>query len=328
VSEAPASGAGARRPRVAVVIGSGGLKCAAALGSIRVLRDAGVPIDLAVGCSGGSLCAVWLARGAEAADRQAERFVASLHGMFQSLDYRAVPRALLPRAFGFGPEFALLDDRKVNAAIRDFVGDSEFGDLGVPLRIVATDFQSGDQVVLSSGSLADALRASIAIPMVLPPWRVGGRLLTDGGACDPLPVDVAMREGADVIVAIGFEESPQTEVGNLMQLVLHLKTTTVNHLLRSQLAFYSVAHHAEVIPMIPDLDRRIRLADADQIGYLIEQGELAARRELPYLKRLLGLPEAGGRDGGGRDGGGGQEGAGGQGAPSRRGDADVQAAAT
>lgn len=287
---APLPGAHGRRPRVAVVVGSGGLKCAAALGSIRVLRDAGVPIDLAVGCSGGSLCAVWLARGAESADRQAERFVSSLHGMFQSLDYRAVPRALMPRAFGFGPDFALLDDRKVNAAIRDFVGDGEFADLGLPLRIVATDFMSGDQVVLSSGSLADALRASIAIPMVLPPWRVGGRLLTDGGASDPLPVDVAMREGADVIIAIGFEESPQTEVSNLMQLVLQLKTTTVNHLLRSQLAFYSVAHHAEVIPMIPDLDRRIRLADADQIGYLIEQGEIAAKRELPYLKRLLGLP--------------------------------------
>lgn len=285
-------GAPGRRPRVAVVVGSGGLKCAAALGSIGVLRDAGVPIDLAVGCSGGSLCAVWLARGAESADRQAERFVASLHGMFQSLDYRAVPRALMPRAFGFGPDFALLDDRKVNAAIRDFVGDGAFADLDLPLRIVATDFMSGDQVVLSSGSLADALRASIAIPMVLPPWKVGGRLLTDGGASDPLPVDVAMREGADVIIAIGFEESPQTEVSNLMQLVLQLKTTTVNHLLRSQLAFYSVAHHAEVIPMIPDLDRRIRLADADQIGYLIEQGEIAAKRELPYLKRLLGLPDA------------------------------------
>ena len=295
MSAAALPGAGGRRPRVAVVVGSGGLKCAAALGSIRVLRDAGVPIDLAVGCSGGSLCALWLARGAQSADREAQRFVASLHGMFQSFDYRAVPRALLPRAFGFGPDFALLDDRKVNAAIREFAGDAEFADLGMPLRIVATDFQSGDQVVLSSGSLADALRASIAIPMVLPPWRVGGRLLIDGGASDPLPVDVAMREGADVIVAIGFEESPQADVGNLMQLVLHLKTTTVNHLLRSQLAFYSVAHHAEVIPMIPDLDRRIRLADADQIGYLIEQGESAARRELPYLKRLLGLPEASGQ---------------------------------
>lgn len=286
-------GTAGRRPKVAVVVGSGGLKCAAALGSIGVLRDAGVPIDLVVGCSGGSLCAVWLARGAEAADRQAERFVASLHGMFQSLDYRAVPRALMPKAFGFGPEFSLLDDRKVNAAIEEFVGDAGFGDLGLPLRIVATDFVTGDKVVLSRGRLSDAIRASIAIPMVLRPWRVDGRLLIDGGASDPLPVDVAMREGADVIVAMGFEESPQAEVGNLMQLALHLKTTTVNHLLRSQFAFYSVAHHAEVIPIIPDLDRRIRLADVDQIGYLIEQGQSAARRELPYLRRLLGLPEAG-----------------------------------
>jgi NTE family protein len=282
----------ARRPRVAVVIGSGGLKCLAALGSIRVLREAGVPIDMVVGCSGGSLCAAWLASGHEDADGQASRFVESLQGMFESFDYRAVPRALLPGVFGFGPGFALLDDRKVNAAIIAAVGAAEFSATRIPLRIVATDFMTGDKVVLQHGRLSDAIRASIAIPLVLKPWMIDGRLLTDGGASDPLPVDVAMREGADIIIAMGFEETPQAEIGNLMQLILQVKTITVNQLLRSQLAFYSVSHHAEVIPIIPDLDRRIRLGDVGEIGYLIRQGELAAEREIPYLERLLQLGAA------------------------------------
>jgi len=282
---------GAARPRVAVVIGSGGLKCVAALGAIKVLRRAGVPIDMAVGCSGGSLCAAWLAWGDEHPDRHADHFIRDLQGMFESFDYRAIPRALFPRAFGFGPEFALLDDRRVNAAIQGYVGDARFADARIPLHIVATDLTSGDKVVLSEGRLADAIRASIAIPLVLRPWKIDGRLLVDGGASDPLPVDVAMREGADVIVAMGFEESPQTEIGNLMQLVLHLKTTTVNHLLRSQFAFHNLTHHAEVIPIIPQFERRVRLGDVDEIADLIRQGELAAEREMPYLRRLLRLGE-------------------------------------
>jgi NTE family protein len=284
------------RPRVAVVVGSGGLKCVAAIGAINVLQREGIPIDMAVGCSGGSLCATWLARGGGDADDQADRFVRSLRGMFESIDYAAIGRALVPRLFDFSPDFALLDDRKINAAVAAFAGADSFEDMKLPLHIVATDFATGEKVVLSSGPLRDAIRASIAIPLMLKPWAVGGRRLTDGGASDPLPVDVAMREGADVIVAMGFEEALQPEFRNALQLMLHLKSTTVNHLLRSQYAFYSLSHHAEVIPILPVFERRIGLNDFHEVPHLIRQGEVAAEREIPYLRRLLGLQagEAGG----------------------------------
>jgi NTE family protein len=282
-------GAQPSRPRVAVVVGSGGLKCVSALGALKVLLREGVPVDMAVGCSGGSLCAAWLARGGRDADAEADRFVRSLHGMFQRIDYRGIVRGLLPGLFAFRPDFALLDDRRVNEAIRDAVGETTFADTTIPLHVVATDFATGEKVVLSSGRLRDAIRASIAIPLMLRPWTVDGRRLTDGGASDPLPVDVAMREGADVIVAMGFEEALQPQLRNPLQLMLHMKSTTVNHLLRSQYAFYSLTHHAEVIPIIPEFDRHVGLNDHHEVPWLIRQGELAAERELPYLRRLLGL---------------------------------------
>jgi len=282
-------GSRADRSRVAVVVGSGGLKCVAAIGAIGVLQRERVPIDMAVGCSGGSLCATWLARGGGDAHEEADRFVGSLRGMFEHLDYRAIARALVPGIFSFDPDFALLDDRKVNAAIEAFARDETIERMTIPLRIVATDFATGEKVVLASGSLRDAIRASLAIPLMLRPWAIDGRRLVDGGASDPLPVDVAMREGADVILAMGFEEALQPEFRNALQLMLHLKSTTVNHLLRSQYAFYSASHHAEVIPILPEFGRRVGLNDIDQIPFLIRQGELAAEREVPYLRRLLGL---------------------------------------
>lgn len=285
-------GSRAERSKVAVVVGSGGLKCVAAIGAIGVLRREGIPIDMAVGCSGGSLCATWLARGGDDPREEADRFVANLRGMFEQLDYRAIARALVPKIFAFDPDFALLDDRKVNAAIEAFAGDDTFEQMPIPLRIVATDFTTGEKVVLSSGSIRDAIRASLAIPLVLPPWPVDGRRLVDGGASDPLPVDVAMREGADVIFAMGFEEALQPEFRNALQLMLHLKSTTVNHLLRSQYAFYAASHHAEVIPIIPEFDRRVGLNDFHEVPFLIRQGELAAEREVPYVRRLLGMDAA------------------------------------
>jgi NTE family protein len=285
MTAAPAARRG--RPKVAVVVGSGGLKCVAAIGAINVLQREGVPIDMAVGCSGGSLCATWVARGGGDADAQADRFVRSLRGMFEHIDYRAVARALVPGLFRFDPDFALLDDRKINAAVEAFAAGETFADMRVPLHIVATDFATGEKVVISSGQIRDAIRASLAIPLMLKPWKVDGRRLTDGGASDPLPVDVAMREGADVIIAMGFEEALQPELRNALQLMLHMKSTTVNHLLRSQYAFYSLSHHAEVIPIIPEFDRRISLNDFHEVPHLIAQGALAAEREVPYLHRLL-----------------------------------------
>ena len=62
----------------------------------------------------------------------------------------------------------------------------------------------GEKVALSEGSLFDAIRASLAIPIIFPPWEVDGRLLIDGAVSDPLPIDVAIQDGADIIIAMGF----------------------------------------------------------------------------------------------------------------------------
>jgi NTE family protein len=282
---APAASA-AGRPRVAIVVGSGGLKCAASIGAIEVLHAAGIPVELVVGCSGGSIFSYWLAQGWRQADA-AGTFGRAIRGLFDAIDLRSVARALLPRMFGFDAGLALLDDRRLNAALRDFAGDDRFADLSVPLRIVATDAATGDTVVLSDGRIADALRASLAIPIVLPPWTVDGRRLVDGGLSNPLPIDVAMREGAEVIVAMGFEDPIRPDPGSLPEMLANVTSVTVNRLLRAQLAFHTLAHHAEVVPIVPEIDRPVGLRDVDEVPYLVERGRAAAEAQLPYLRRLL-----------------------------------------
>ena len=87
---------GQRRPRTALVIGSGALKCIAAFGAVKVLQREGIEIDMVVGCSGGSFCAVWFALGAGDVDEAASRFSSGWEGAFDSIDYRRLSRALLP----------------------------------------------------------------------------------------------------------------------------------------------------------------------------------------------------------------------------------------
>lgn len=274
-----------RRPRLAVVVGAGGIKCAAALGMWKVLQREGIEVDLAVGCSGGSLFAAGMALGMDALDAQ-QRTYRLWGGLFNRVSYRSVLRSLLPRGFGFSERIGLIDDRAVGAALRDIYGDATFADTRIPLHIAATDLHSGEKVDVNSGSIADAVRASTALPLLLRPWVVGGRLLMDGGTSDPLPISIAIREGADIILAMGFETPPSEQLDSLLGVTLQSVSITINHLLRSTYAFYSAVHHAEIIPIMPTFSQPVRIGDSHLLPHIIEQGERATEAQLPYLRRL------------------------------------------
>ena len=275
------------RRKVALVIGSGALKCAAAFGVAKVLHREGVPIDMVVGCSGGAFCAAWLLGGGRDADAAAALFAKGWAGAFARVDYQSILGAIFPRVLGFSDEASIFDDRAVNARIRSFAGDATIEGQPIPLFLVATDFFSGEKVVLSSGSLLDAIRASIALPLILPPWRVQGRRLVDGAVCNPIPVDVAIQHGTEIILAVGFENALATGFDSGMGLVVQLQSLMMNHLVRAQYAFHSLSHHTEILPIIAQIEGRIGLRDVHRVPYLVQCGEQAAEQQMPYLRRLL-----------------------------------------
>jgi NTE family protein len=280
------------RPRVGLVVGAGGLKCAASIGLWKVLRREGIPVDLLVGCSGGSLYTACMALGYEA-DHIAE-LTARLWstGLPRRLHYRSLLRAAFPRLFGRRRRIGLLDDSPFVRTVAEGIQNATFERLAVPLYLMATDLETGQRVTLSTGNVAEAVRASVAIPVWFRPWVIDGRLLIDGGLSDPMPVSVAIREGCDVIIAMGFEQPGHDNFGSLLGLIGQVTAISMNNLLRSTFAFYNLAHHAEVVPIIPPFDRRVSLRDTHLLPYIIERGEAAAEAELPYLRRLLGARAA------------------------------------
>ncbi len=287
------SASGPGRRRLGLVIGSGSIKCAASIGLWRVLQREGIGVDMLVGCSGGSIFSTCIALGWDAATLELQTLEIWRGGVLGQLHYPSLLRAALPRLFGFTQRFGLMDDRPIMTGLRNAFGSHTFADTKIQLFLAATDMQSGQRVELSSGSLVDAVRASVAIPVLLRPWEVDGRLLIDGGAADPLPVSIAIREGCDIIIAMGFESPYTSQYGSLGNLVSQTTSIMINNLLKSTYAFYNLAHHAEIVPIIPELDRRVDLGDAHQIPYLIEKGQQAAEAQLPYLRKVLSQPVEG-----------------------------------
>lgn len=275
------------RPKVALVLGAGGLRCVSAFGALKVLRSEGIEIDMVVACSGGTAVGWWIASGGTDIAAGIAGYTEGMERSFGALSYRQALRAVFARWLGHDPRFGLMKDHSFNQYMANSLKGVRFEDLQIPLHCVAADLHGGEQVVLSHGLVFDAMRASLAIPLLLPPWEVNGRLLVDGGICNPLPVDVAMREGANIILAMGFEDLLQPEIDSGVALVRQVLAVSANHLMRAQFAFHSMTHHAEVIAVIPDFGQHVGLRDLHLIPHLVHQGEVATEREMPYLRKLL-----------------------------------------
>ncbi len=276
-----------KRRGVAVVIGSGSVKCAAALGLVNALNRANIGIDMLVGCSAGCLYATLLASGRSTDD--AARMTRELwtSSITERHNRGAWLRAAFPRLFGFDARFGLRDDTLIMERLQSAFGESRIEDMAIPLHLAATDFATGNQAVFSRGRAIDAIRASIAVPFLFSPWPIDGHLYIDGYMSDPLPVGVAIREGANVIIAMGFDSPYQERIVNAGRFAFQVSSILSNNLLKSQFAFHGLAHHAEIIPIMPQFSQRIRLFDTEKIPYIIEEGERAAEAQIPYLHRLL-----------------------------------------
>lgn len=275
----------AKKKRVGLVIGSGSVKCAAALGLWKVLERHDIQLDMVVGCSGGSMYATGIAFGDEIESIEANTIALWTEDLMSG--YASNLRDAMSGKVRFTERSGLIDAGEAQARIASVYGERTFAEAQIPLSIVATDFISGEAVVLSQGKVMDAIRASIAIPMVFPPHEVDGRLLTDGAVSNPLPVDVAIKEGCDIILAMGFELPYRKRMRSFNAVQTHLNTVYINNILQATFAFYNLAHHAEIITILPDFGRDFGNFETSQLPHIIAQGEKEAEAQVPYLKRLL-----------------------------------------
>jgi NTE family protein len=175
---------------VALALGSGGARGYAHIGVINALHDRGYEV---VGIAGSSMGA--LVGGVYAAGSLDE-----FTEWAQTLTQRTMLRLLDPSISAAG----VLRAGKILDAVRDMLGDATIEKLPIPFTAVATDLIAGKSVWLQRGPVDDAIRASIAIPGIVAPHLLDGRLLADGGILDPLPMAPIAAVNADLTIAVSL----------------------------------------------------------------------------------------------------------------------------
>ena len=273
--------------KIALVIGWGSVKCAAALGLLRVLKREGIGIDMVIASGGGSIFGALFALGYDVEEIVSMNERLWTHEVTEKTNRLAILQLILPKIFKVGEYFNLRDDQLMNERLFEALGTHSFSDTKVPLFISATNYKTGKQVVISQGSIYQAVRATIALPLVFPPTQVGQHLLADGYLSEPIPIGVAIQEGADIILAMGFESISKEAHKSFSDYLLHLSGILSNNLLQASLSFYNLAHHSEVFTIFPQFEDDIHMFDTHRVPEIIQIGELEGEKLLPRLKHIL-----------------------------------------
>ncbi len=175
-------------PRIGLALGSGSARGLAHVGVIRAIEDAGIKIDDIAGTSMGALIGAVHAAGK----------LDALESSFLGFDWKKTASffdVVLPRS-------GLLDGAKVSALVRSHIHADEIEALPMAFAAVASDLVSGEEVIIRTGDIIEAVRASISVPGIFTPVRRNGQILVDGGLVNPVPTKVVRGMGANFVIAV------------------------------------------------------------------------------------------------------------------------------
>lgn len=174
--------------RIGLALGSGSARGLAHLGVIRAIEEAGIEVDFIAGTSMGALIGAIYASGK----------LDELEASFRLFDWKKSASffdVVLPKS-------GLLDGAKVSQLVRAHVHADTIEMLPKRFAAVATDIVNGEEVIVRSGDVIEAVRASISVPGIFTPVRSNGHILVDGGLTNPVPVSVARAMGAEIVIAV------------------------------------------------------------------------------------------------------------------------------
>ncbi|MFN3296695.1 patatin-like phospholipase family protein [Caldimonas sp.] len=287
------------RPRIGLVLSGGGARGGAHIGVLRALEELRVPVDLIVGTSAGAIVGAAYASGLPLPDIEQEMQGLSTGSLFRDLRRTDEPyrRKLDDSTNYIGPEVGVRADGlalpkgavsgvSLEAVLRRLTRrqtQDDFDHLPVPYRAVATDLVSGEMVVLSRGSLAQAARASMAVPGAVTPVEIDGRLLVDGGLTRNLPVDLARQLGADIVIAVnvGTPLLRREDISSILSVTEQVIGILTHANVRQSL---SELKESDIL-ITPDL-ADLSSAHFDRLSEAVQRGESAAQAARERLSRL------------------------------------------
>jgi NTE family protein len=262
-----------------LVLGGGAAKGYAHIGVIKVLEEIGVRPDIVVGASMGSLVGGFYAAGFTG--QRMEELAVKVDRRKKSWLF---PIRLNKRGF--------IDGRRVVKYLGEHLGETKIEDLSLKYAAVATDIENHQEVVINRGSLVFAIRSSIAIPVVFTPFEHAGRILTDGGFVNPVPITVCQDMGADRIIAVNvmprYEykrvaitiQKPSGRDYNLRRVFQETADLITSRLIDRELGFMEkgVVIHVDT--------SGVGLSQFEKARLAIDAGYKAAKEKIEEIKKL------------------------------------------
>lgn len=252
--------------KIAVVLGGGGSKGFAHIGALKVLESQKIPIHMVVGTSVGSLIGSLYASGKSAFELQE---IALKMEKDQIIDFDW-------KIWGGG----LVKGDKLENFINTHVKNTSIENLKIPFYAVTTNIATGEEVVFTRGNTGMAVRASCAVPAVFQPLRLGNHTYVDGAVVSPVAVDVARRNGADIVIAVDVSGGLSKTVPD--GIIPSLKKSV--DIMYARIAEYQI-RNADVV-IRPDM-KNIGSADLVKFNEAILEGEKAATLKIPDLQIIM-----------------------------------------
>jgi NTE family protein len=273
-------------PKIGLALSGGGARGLAHIGVLKTLEREGIPVDFLAGTSMGGVIAAGYAAGLNAAYLEQEALRMSRW------------RNLLPLVDRSLPGLGLVRGERVRDYLADHIGEITFDQLNIPLALVAVDLFSGKEVVLRSGVVADAVRATISLPGVFAPYPLDGQLLVDGGILNNLPADVVRSMGAEVVIAVNVSadaellpyEAPEGNGRLALPQVFHMVTSLrrVVNIMAHQMADHRLAQAQPDLVLYPCLDPGVSLLGGLlRAREIVAAGETVAEEALPRLWQMV-----------------------------------------
>lgn len=184
-----------KKRKIALVLGSGGARGLAHIGVIKALTRFKIPIDLVIGTSMGAFIGGFFCN-----DYSPEEMIK----IALSVDRLFTIKILIPSF----PKFGLIDPEKIKGYLKQYLDNKKIEELKTSFFAVSTDLLTGREIIFNSGSLIDAITASVAVPGLIKPHYYQKRYFVDGGLVNPLPVSVAYKLHSHYVIAVNVTKSP------------------------------------------------------------------------------------------------------------------------
>lgn len=253
------------RPVVGLVLGGGAARGFSHIGLIAALEEAGIPIDIIVGTSMGSI-------------------VGGLYAAGYSTDNLTQIVANLDPALLFDLEYmpagGIVSGERFELFLRELLDNKEFDELKIPFYAVVTDLRTGEEVVLDSGQVSKAIQASSAIPGLFSPVLIEERYYVDGGLKNAVPVNVARDKGADVVIAVDVKKDlKEVDYDNILHNIQLTLWFMINGYVEQHI------QHADVV-IVPEV-KYDSYMEFDRSSYFILQGYKAGKASVEEIKAAL-----------------------------------------